>query len=109
MRRVEDLAAAGLVSSASVATLEKVATRYAVAITPDLAGLIDPANPADPIARQFVPDARELSRAPGERADPIGDAAKSPVKGIVHRYPDQRVCRGQDGEPDCRQKIRGRS
>jgi lysine 2,3-aminomutase len=27
--------------------------------------------------------------APEERADPIGDVAHSPVKGIVHRYPDR--------------------
>ena len=26
---------------------------------------------------------------PEERADPIGDDAWSPVKGIVHRYPDR--------------------
>ena len=89
LRRVGDLVAAGLVAPAQHEALERVAARYAVALTPDLAGLIDPADPADPIARQFIPDARELVRAPDERADPIGDAAKSPVKGIVHRYPDR--------------------
>jgi lysine 2,3-aminomutase len=89
LRRVGDLAAAGLVAPERREELEGVAARYAVALTPDLAGLIDPADPADPIARQFVPDARELERTPQERADPIGDAAKSPIKGIVHRYPDR--------------------
>ena len=87
LRRIGDLAAAGLV--APDAALERVAARYAVALTPDLAGLIDPGDPADPIARQFLPDARELVRAPEEREDPIGDAVKSPIKGIVHRYPDR--------------------
>src|SRR5262249_45963495 len=67
----------------------RAAARYAVAITPALAELIDPSNPDDPIARQFVPDAAELVVAPEERADPIGDDAKSPVEGIVHRYPDR--------------------
>jgi len=89
LRRIGDLAAAGLVAPGSIAALERVAAHYAVAVTPDLAGLIDPADPTDPIARQFLPDARELGRAPEERADPIGDAANSPVKGIVHRYPDR--------------------
>jgi len=89
LRRVGDLAAAGLIAPEARLPLERVAARYAVALTPDLAGLIDPADPADPIARQFLPDARELARAPEERADPIGDAAHSPVKGIVHRYPDR--------------------
>ena len=70
-------------------TLEQVAARYAVAITPALADLIDPSDPHDPIARQFVPDARELHMEPEESHDPIGDEAYSPVEGIVHRYPDR--------------------
>jgi lysine 2,3-aminomutase len=69
--------------------LEAVAARYAVSITPAMAALIGPADPADPIARQFVPDAAELTVAPQERADPIGDEAHAPVEGIVHRYPDR--------------------
>jgi lysine 2,3-aminomutase len=51
--------------------------------------LIDPADPRDPIARQFVPSDTELTATPEERADPIGDDTHSPVKGIVHRYPDR--------------------
>jgi lysine 2,3-aminomutase len=54
-----------------------------------LAELIDPSDPHDPIARQFVPDAAELDVQPQELADPIGDDAHSPVEGIVHRYPDR--------------------
>jgi lysine 2,3-aminomutase len=51
--------------------------------------LIDPSDPDDPIASQFVPSAAELIGTAEERADPIGDAAHSPVEGIVHRYPDR--------------------
>jgi lysine 2,3-aminomutase len=69
--------------------LDEVAARYAVAITPVMAGLIDPGDPDDPIARQFVPDARELQQGPEENRDPIGDDAHSPVEGVVHRYPDR--------------------
>jgi lysine 2,3-aminomutase len=58
-------------------------------VTPDIAGLIDPSDPADPIARQFIPTAHELVMQGGENADPIGDHAHSPVAGIVHRYPDR--------------------
>ena len=83
------LAAAGLIPAARLAELERVAQRYAVALTPDMAALIDPADPADPIARQFVPDPAELVESEGETADPIGDDAHSPVEGIVHRYPDR--------------------
>jgi lysine 2,3-aminomutase len=83
------LAAAQLVARDRLAPLEEVAARYAVAITPALADLIDPSDPHDPIARQFVPDPRELHMAPGESHDPIGDEAHGPVEGIVHRYPDR--------------------
>lgn len=69
--------------------LVDVAARYAVAVTPAMASLIDASDPADPIARQFVPDARELDLRPEERADPIGDKAHQPVPGIVHRYRDR--------------------
>jgi lysine 2,3-aminomutase len=54
-----------------------------------MAALIDPSDPNDPIARQFIPDPAELAKEPRERADPIGDDAFSPVEGIVHRYPDR--------------------
>lgn len=69
--------------------LTDVARRYPVAITPAVAALIDTAGPDDPIAAQFLPDARELITTPEELADPIGDHPKSPLEGIVHRYPDR--------------------
>jgi len=69
--------------------LEAVAGRYAIAVTPALAELVKLGDPADPIARQFVPDARELVRDPAESDDPIGDDAMSPINGLVHRYPDR--------------------
>ncbi|HKF73890.1 MAG TPA: lysine-2,3-aminomutase-like protein [Stellaceae bacterium] len=89
LRRIRDLTARGLLPEARAAALERVTEHYAVAITPAIAELIDPADPADPIARQFVPDLAELVVTPEERADPIGDERFSPVKGIVHRYPDR--------------------
>lgn len=89
LRRPQDLADAGLAAPGALPELEAVAARYAIAITPTIARLIDPTDPDDPIARQFVPDARELDHKPEERADPIGDEAHSPVPGIVHRYPDR--------------------
>jgi lysine 2,3-aminomutase len=83
------LRAAGLVPSGADRVLEAVATRYAVAITPEMVRLIDRGDPNDPIARQFVPDARELQHLPEERADPLDEARLSPVPGVVHRYPDR--------------------
>jgi lysine 2,3-aminomutase len=89
LRSPADLAAAGLVPPERLRALERVTERYAVALTPAMAELIDPADAQDPIARQFVPDAAELETSPEERADPIGDAEHGPLPGIVHRYPDR--------------------
>lgn len=89
LKTVADLAAAGLVAAADRDAVAEVAKRYAIAITPTVAALIDPADHADPIARQFVPSADELRVAPHELSDPIGDEAHAPVPGIVHRYPDR--------------------
>ncbi len=89
LRTIAELAAAGLVDAAEVAALDAVARRYAVALTPAMAALIDASDPADPIARQFVPDALELLHTPEERADPIGDAVHEKVPGLIHRYPDR--------------------
>jgi lysine 2,3-aminomutase len=89
LRQPAELVARGLAPVSALAELEKVAARYAIAVTPEMVALIEPDDPADPIARQFIPSAEELVVAPGESADPIGDDAHSPVTGIVHRYPDR--------------------
>jgi lysine 2,3-aminomutase len=89
LRTARELADAGLISAARLEPVRRVAERYAVAVSPAMAALIDPADPDDPIARQFLPDPSELDILPEERPDPIGDLAHSPVEGIVHRYPDR--------------------
>jgi lysine 2,3-aminomutase len=89
LRQPAELVAHGFVPAAALPELEKVAARYAVAVTPDVAVLIDPADPNDPIARQYIPSIEELAAHAGESADPIGDHIHSPVEGIVHRYPDR--------------------
>lgn len=89
LRDAAALAAEKLIAPETRAAIERIAERYAIAITPDVMDLIDRADSDDPIARQYVPDAREAITTDEERADPIGDAAHSPVKGIVHRYPDR--------------------
>ena len=70
-------------------SLALVAQKYAVAVSPTLQALIDPTDPNDPIARQFLPDLAELMETLEERSDPIGDAAHAPVRGLVHRHPDR--------------------
>jgi lysine 2,3-aminomutase len=88
-RRPAELIAAGLIESAALAAIEAAAASFPLLLPRALAALINPADPADPIARQFVPGAEELDIRPEDRADPIGDQTYSPQTGIVHRYPDR--------------------
>jgi lysine 2,3-aminomutase len=87
--RADDLVARGLVAPERLDELRRVAEQFAVAVTDEMAELIDPSDPADPIAAQFVPSAAELETAPEDQPDPIGDERWSPLPGIVHRYPDR--------------------
>ncbi|MBM3578046.1 MAG: lysine-2,3-aminomutase-like protein [Alphaproteobacteria bacterium] len=86
---LDDLVDAGLIAEADAPSLQNVAKRYSIALTPEIAALIDRDDPNDPIARQFIPNPRESHSTPQERADPIGDDAHSPLPGLVHRYPDR--------------------
>lgn len=87
LRTAADLVQAGFVRDPDA--LSAVMAAYATAITPTIATLIDRANPADPMALQFVPSLAELHVQPEELPDPIGDKTHEPVEGIVHRYPDR--------------------
>ncbi len=89
LKTVPELREAGLISENETLALREVAARYAIAVTPSVASLIDETDPADPIARQFVPALAELDHRSEESKDPIGDRTKSPVRGIVHRYRDR--------------------
>jgi lysine 2,3-aminomutase len=87
IRDTDGLIDAGLLDPSDRARIDAVATRYAVALTPTMRTLIE--APDDPIALQFVPSTEELTTAPHEHPDPIGDDKFSPIKGVVHRYPDR--------------------
>ena len=89
LRKVSQLVQAGLVPPDHRPALEQVAERYHISVPENLAALMVPGDPHDPLHRQFVPSAAELSGRAGELPDPIGDDCKSPVAGLVHRYPDR--------------------
>jgi lysine 2,3-aminomutase len=89
LKTAEALVAAGLIAPERSREAAAVAARYAIAVSPAAARLVAPGDPDDPIGRQYLPDARELIRHPAEVADPIGDALKSPLHGLVHRYRDR--------------------
>ena len=87
LRDADALVSAGFVMPDLRDAIAAVEARYAVAIPPAMAALIDDPNGA--IGRQFIPSPDELITAAHESADPIADDALSPVKGIVHRYADR--------------------
>lgn len=86
---ISDLVAAGLLTPEAGAEVAAVADRYAVALTPYLMDKLAGAEPGSPIHAQYVPVPEEAVTTAEEREDPIGDVVRSPVKGIVHRYPDR--------------------
>ncbi len=62
---------------------------FRVDVTPYYVSLIDPDDPNDPIRKQIIPTAGELSAFTGQMEDSLAEDAHSPVPGLVHRYPDR--------------------
>lgn len=89
LRTLGDLVSLGVVDAAHAHDLAPVINAYPMAIPLALAALIDASDPADPIARQYLPSTQELDQTSSERDDPIGDVRHAPVEGIVHRYADR--------------------
>jgi lysine 2,3-aminomutase len=58
-------------------------------ITPYYLSLVDRDDPACPIRRQCVPDAREGDNVPGDLVDPLGERAHEVAPHLVQRYPDR--------------------
>ncbi|WP_424812811.1 lysine-2,3-aminomutase-like protein [Roseococcus sp. YIM B11640] len=87
LRSAEDLVEAGLVTADAAPALTQVSERYSISVTPLVARLIG--EHGAPLARQYIPSAEELVTAPHELDDPTADAPFTPIKGVVHRYPDR--------------------
>jgi lysine 2,3-aminomutase len=58
-------------------------------ITPYYLSLVDRDDPACPVRRQCVPDAREDETVPGDLVDPLGEEAHEVAPHLVQRYPDR--------------------
>lgn len=89
IRSASELVEHGIIAEAQKDGIERVAQQYAVAITPSLLDTIATSDPEGGVAKQYVPSEAELATSPDELNDPIGDEAHSPIKGIIHRYPDR--------------------
>lgn len=78
-----------LITSDQFEAIERISQEYAISLSPQLLEVIQHHDPTQAVRKQFIPSPEELKRNPYEQADPIGDFQYSPVKGIVHRYPDR--------------------
>jgi lysine 2,3-aminomutase len=71
------------------AAVEMIQSKLPVAITPYFMSLLAKDDPNDPLRRTVVPTVSEFTKSPGEDDDPLGEEDQSPVRGLVHRYPDR--------------------
>lgn len=70
--------------------IEEVCALYPFRVTPYYLSLVTPDDPNDPILRQFWPDTQEIDLAHSiSHPDPLRENDFSPVRGVIHRYPDR--------------------
>ena len=62
---------------------------FRVDITPYFISLINPDDPQDPVRKQIIPTAAELTPFTAMMEDSLAEDRHSPVPGLVHRYPDR--------------------
>ena len=78
-------------------------------ITPYYASLMDPVDPADPVRQQVVPQRSEVEPDIVGVVDPLDEAGHSPVKNLVHNYPDKvAFCVTSECAVYCRYCLRKR-
>jgi lysine 2,3-aminomutase len=90
--RVRTLSELGRIIGLSAQETEAIKRRSGalpVGVTPYYLSLLDPDDPAQPLRRTVVPVLGEYEVSRGETEDPLGEDSHSPVRGLVHRYPDR--------------------
>ena len=93
LRSIEDVREAGLLSNDadSEDAYARLERQYDIGVTDHVVGQIQdlPSLKNDPVGRQYIPSLEELTVKNDEESDPISDGIYTPVRGIVHRYPDR--------------------
>lgn len=80
-----------------------------LSITPYYLSLINSEDINDPLRKTCVPSSKELIHSPEEESDPLDESHQSPVKYIVHRYPDRVLFLASNFcSTDCRYCTRSR-
>lgn len=78
-------------------------------ITPYYASLMDPVDPACPVRQHVVPQPGEMAPDIVGVADPLDEVGHSPVKNLVHNYPDKvAFCVTSECAVYCRYCLRKR-
>jgi lysine 2,3-aminomutase len=86
---IEDLKKIMKLSEMEIMAINNLKGRLPLRITPYFASLIYNTKPSHPLRRNVVPVVEELLETRSEQSDPLHEKESSPVKGIVHRYPDR--------------------
>jgi len=90
-KSVEDLSRVMILSDDEKLAISKLkeANRLPMKISPYYLSLIYDSIPGDPIRKTMIPMMNQLETSSNEESDPLDEIRTSPVKGIVHRYPDR--------------------
>jgi len=86
---IEDLQKIMKLSDKEIMAISNIKGRLPLRITPYFASLIYESKYSDPLRRNVVPVVEELLQQSSEQTDPLHELSFSPVRGIVHRYPDR--------------------
>jgi lysine 2,3-aminomutase len=86
---IEDLKKIMKLSEKEIMAINNLKGRLPLRITPYFASLIYNTKPSHPLRRNVVPVVEELLETRSEQSDPLHEKESSPVRGIVHRYPDR--------------------
>ncbi len=76
-------------SEKEIMAINNLKGRLPMRITPYFASLIYNTGYSHPLRRNVIPVVEELLHTNTEQSDPLHEKSYSPVKGIVHRYPDR--------------------
>ena len=86
-RSQEQLAQVFALTEDELAFFGKTDKTFPISITPYYLSLMAADDPNDPLRLTMVPRVQEHGVSAGERIDPLGEEAHSPVARIVHTYP----------------------
>jgi len=86
---IDDLKRIMKLTEKEIMAINNLKGRLPLRVSPYFASLIYDTKPSHPLRRNVVPVVEELITSGSEKSDPLHEKAFSPVKGIVHRYPDR--------------------